>query len=249
MEQPVLVFIHGYLGAFAPKHFVWRHWRSHFREWEHKGLTVVVPALRASASLEHRSVALNKALSPYRNRKLILVGHSMGGLDAKYFALRHAADGQVCAIMTIGTPHRGSPLAKDMLHQRGVFAWLTRLIDRGALKDLHQPPEWIHETALPSNIIRYGVTGAMDIKDMPPLARGFGRRLQSLEGPNDAQVAVKSARFGTETLELEADHWQLIGWNYENPFRSQLPRIRDTRLEVKATIDRMIEQVSSKIRG
>ncbi len=40
-----------------------------------------------------------------------LVGHSMGGLVSRYFEQANASRGLVRKIVTLGTPHFGSPLA------------------------------------------------------------------------------------------------------------------------------------------
>lgn len=43
-------------------------------------------------------------------RRFILIGHSQGGLDARYLAST-LEDDRVAAIVSIGTPHRGTPIA------------------------------------------------------------------------------------------------------------------------------------------
>jgi pimeloyl-ACP methyl ester carboxylesterase len=47
-------------------------------------------------------------------RKVDLVGHSMGGLISRYFVERSGGDTQVRKIVTVATPHFGSPLANYM---------------------------------------------------------------------------------------------------------------------------------------
>lgn len=51
-------------------------------------------------------------------RDLVLVGHSMGGLIAREFAMRH--EGLVSCIVTLGTPHRGSIVGK-VLEPLGIL--------------------------------------------------------------------------------------------------------------------------------
>jgi hypothetical protein len=40
-----------------------------------------------------------------------IVGHSLGGLMARYYVQRQGGDGRVATLVTIGTPHRGTVLA------------------------------------------------------------------------------------------------------------------------------------------
>lgn len=46
--------------------------------------------------------------------RVIFVAHSMGGLVARYWTVSHSA-GEVRAIITLGTPHRGAPKALDVM--------------------------------------------------------------------------------------------------------------------------------------
>lgn len=50
-----------------------------------------------------------------REKRVILVGHSMGGLVARYWAARYDDRRWCRAIVTLGTPHRGAPNALEVL--------------------------------------------------------------------------------------------------------------------------------------
>lgn len=47
--------------------------------------------------------------------KVVLVGHSMGGLVARWYAEHEGGDADIRSLITIGTPHRGSVMAVDRL--------------------------------------------------------------------------------------------------------------------------------------
>ncbi|MFL5336103.1 MAG: lipase family alpha/beta hydrolase [Geminicoccaceae bacterium] len=83
-----------------------------------------------------RALHLARCRAKLPQRRLMLVGHSMGGLDARYAGSRLDRGRRISHVVTLGTPHRGTPLADWALRDR---LWLTRLlrfIDRGALGDL-----------------------------------------------------------------------------------------------------------------
>ncbi|GGM40495.1 hypothetical protein GCM10007977_047400 [Dactylosporangium sucinum] len=52
---------------------------------------------------------------PFRQARLVLVAHSMGGLVARWYAERLGGAEFVRAVVTIGTPHRGSANALDSI--------------------------------------------------------------------------------------------------------------------------------------
>jgi triacylglycerol esterase/lipase EstA (alpha/beta hydrolase family) len=68
---------------------------------------------------------------------LILVGHSMGGLVSRAY-LRRNGKARVAKLVTLGTPHRGSQLAKLGMGENGRqmvpgSAWLGGLNASGAV--------------------------------------------------------------------------------------------------------------------
>src|SRR5438105_4166601 len=63
--------------------------------------------------------------------RILVVGHSMGGLDARYMISCLGMADRVVALLTVTTPHRGSPLAD----------WCVRNLDQrfGALRLMRAP--------------------------------------------------------------------------------------------------------------
>jgi triacylglycerol esterase/lipase EstA (alpha/beta hydrolase family) len=53
--------------------------------------------------------------------KVILIGYSMGGVTARYYLTKHLADHRVERLISIGSPHQGSPYAR-------VWQWKTALV-------------------------------------------------------------------------------------------------------------------------
>ncbi|XP_031640508.1 protein SERAC1 isoform X2 [Contarinia nasturtii] len=100
-------------------------------EWS---LNMLCPCEKKKSSLHDRSEELLNALSASnvgRDRPVIWVGHSMGGLVAKSIivqSLLSAENGKRAiaentrAILFLGTPHKGSPVAKLKQHVQMVFS-------------------------------------------------------------------------------------------------------------------------------
>jgi len=66
-----------------------------------------VTPVRAEQWAEH----IEDYLSDGRHRRVSLIAHSQGGLDARYLAADLDPDGRVRSVTTVGTPHYGTPVA------------------------------------------------------------------------------------------------------------------------------------------
>ena len=93
-------------------------------------IEVGIPHLPSNASIGERAVVLQKYLKQnFKDRRVNIIGHSMGGLDARFLVsiLKYPF---VSSITGIATPHRGSPLA-DWAHKQkeneGFWYWVMRL--------------------------------------------------------------------------------------------------------------------------
>ena len=70
---------------------------------------VLIVNLRAWHTIEHRAKQLKEQIeAAIPDGKMNLVGHSMGGLDARYLTSCLGFEDRVASITTIGTPNRGS---------------------------------------------------------------------------------------------------------------------------------------------
>ena len=75
------------------------------------------PRVPLTGSIDVRAQALVAAIRSFRfpdpDAPIHIIGHSMGGLDARYALHRNVAGvaARVASLSTIGTPHGGSPIA------------------------------------------------------------------------------------------------------------------------------------------
>jgi triacylglycerol lipase len=108
-DLPPVLLVHGYGCNSGYWHFMSRALRrsdiSHYTidlEPVFAGIDQFVPALHARIEEICRQTG---------QQKLIIVGHSMGGLVARAYLRDHGA-ARVARVVTLGTPHRGTGLAR-----------------------------------------------------------------------------------------------------------------------------------------
>jgi triacylglycerol lipase len=172
------------------------------------------------ASIEQRAAELAEHLTQLDCRRVNLVAHSMGGLDARYAIARLGLDRRVASLTTLGTPHRGTPLA-DVAHGllQGKLG-LGKLCDRAglrfdALADLTTARMARFNQEIPdARGVDYGcylasIKGGFD--EVNALLWPTYLYLSRL-GENDGVVPVSSQPWGEVMGQISADHWAQIGW-------------------------------------
>jgi triacylglycerol lipase len=106
--QAAVVLVHG-MGGFQKIEGIDYFWRVPAL-YRSLGATVIVPGTTTFASVEKRAGEL-KAQLDATSGPLILLAHSQGGLDARFLVTRLGYADRVIAVVTIATPHHGSPVA------------------------------------------------------------------------------------------------------------------------------------------
>jgi pimeloyl-ACP methyl ester carboxylesterase len=141
--------------------------------------------IRRCAERAHEVVAGLAARGPLE--AVDLVGYSMGGLVATELLKRLDGGHRVRSVVTLGTPHRGSPLARVALRLlRGRSASLQQMLpEADFLRDLGSCP-------LPPGTALYSVAGSNDLL-VPPRYAELPRR----SGCHNVVL-------------LGADHWGLV---------------------------------------
>jgi len=163
---------------------------------------------------------------------LSLIAHSMGGLDARYLITQLGLHEHVHSLVTVSTPHRGTPIAEVVLDQPDLVRdWLADLADyigSRALEDSPSDaltavseltPEYMATTFNPSvpdhSSVQYwsyaGQAGKGTDVPLDPFFYVLNAITYKREGVNDGYVSVDSAKWGTFLGTIDADHARQIG--------------------------------------
>jgi len=111
--QHAVVLAHGLFGfdelSLGDKRV--EYWRGIPRALRKMGVEVAVPRFGTIASVESRAAQLAEVIRTMPGKKVNVIGHSMGGVDARVAIARFGAGERVASLTTIASPHRGTPLA------------------------------------------------------------------------------------------------------------------------------------------
>ena len=160
----------------------------------------------------------NLARQRRADERVVVIAHSMGGLDARYMISRLAMSQRVSALVTISTPHRGNACAdfvlKNVGMRLGALAAARRLnLDIGAMEDLTTPSCERFNLSVPDapGVRYFSITASRPLHRVPIFSMPSWQLVNAVEGENDGLVSVKSARWGTHLETWPLDHWQQIG--------------------------------------
>ncbi len=221
------MLVHGMLGLTQV--FVQRlRWVDYFNQipgWlRASGNEVHLVEVPGLASVARRANVLMEQLGrAVGTRPVHLIAHSMGGLDARHMITHLDMATRVLSLTTIGTPHRGSPVADWAVAQArrtGVFRLLELSpVDQQAFLDLCTQPCAAFNLATPDAAgVRYFSIAGDAARDHTLLPLRLCHDLvREREGANDGLVSVASAGWGERCAEWAADHVQQIGWHCEGP--------------------------------
>ena len=207
---------------------------------EAHGFTVSHPNQSFSGSVDLRAQQLrdrvNTVISTTGSPKVHIIGHSMGGLDARHMIVDHGMAERVATLTTIGTPHHGSPVADHIKNKPGGKLLLKVLsqvlnLDIDGLDDLTtdvcEAFNRRAEDAEARNPVKYQTYSAFEnVTDIvAPLVPGWVK-ISSIDGANDGLVSVRSQQWAKELIASDgtrnqiaqhqfpfgADHLNEVGW-------------------------------------
>jgi len=196
------------------------YWKGIRAALEKDGCRVVVPRVPAVGSIAERAAALARALSEVEAKRVNVLAHSMGGLDARYAVARLGQGRRVAALVTVGTPHRGSPLADlstDLARRLGLERVLGLAgVSLDAFHDLATERMARFNAEVPDarGVAYASVVGVVHrTRRTHPLLVPSYLWMRRGFGPSDGVVPASSQRWGEVIAEVEADHWAQTGWS------------------------------------
>jgi len=198
------------------------------------GCRVIAAEVPALGTIEARAKALARIVrnaSP--DEPVHVIAHSMGGLDARHMITHLGMHERVTTLVTLGTPHRGSPVAdrvseyarssrlRDLLH-------LSKLRNT-ALHDLRTAvcARWNERTPDAPGVRYYSIAGVKPRDQMIYGLKFTHDVVAPVEGPNDGLVSESSAAWGETWPHWDCDHVNLVGWT--GPRTRALGYARDVR--------------------
>jgi len=173
--------------------------------------------LPGAASVPERAKILAEKIEALGHARVDIIAHSLGGLDARYALAHCGLAPRVRSLVTIGTPHHGTPLAD--LATEGPLGLARRAV--AALGMPLAALDWLTPEALErfnrevTNVrgVRYAcVVGGIHDGAVPLAIAAAHAYLRRAAGANDGLVPVASQYWGETLAEIDADHFAQIGW-------------------------------------
>ena len=214
-----VVLVHGLFGfdRFGVPGARLHYFRGIVRHLEALGCHAHAVRVPAVASVPERAKILVDKIAALPHDRVDIIAHSLGGLDARYALARLGLAARVRSLVTVGTPHRGTPLAdlatdgplslpRKALAALGMPLHALDWLSTGAL-------ERFNKEVLDVPGVRYGcVVGGIRRTDVALALAPVHAYLRRLAGPNDGLVPISSQFWGVTLAEIEADHFAQVGW-------------------------------------
>jgi triacylglycerol lipase len=216
-----LVLVHGLLGFDRLEMAGWL-FADYFpgipKTLRDAGNRVLTARLSPTAGIAERAEQLKTLIdreSPHE--PVHILGHSMGGLDARYMISRLGMAQRVHSLTTLGTPHRGSAIADWGVRRfRSLACPLFDFVGLSyqAFLDLTVARCRRFNADVPDApaVRYYSVAGRVRPERMAWHWQFPSRLLNRLEGENDGVVSTSSARWGEELEVWDGDHMSLVNW-------------------------------------
>jgi triacylglycerol lipase len=222
-SRPLIILHHGLLGGgMGLGRLQWSSFRGLGRSLAAGGYPNFVTAVHPTAGIAERAIQLKKWIltntpaSP--QNKMILVTHSMGGLDARHMITHLGMADFVQTLVTVSCPHRGSAYADWVFEHlgkrlRGIQLVMQMGLNLAAIPDLTTEAcaKFNKKTPDVPGIKYFSISAARPRIEMPAFAMISHAIVEKSQGPNDGLVAVQSAEWGKHLATWRADHWQTVG--------------------------------------
>jgi triacylglycerol lipase len=188
-----------------------------------RGHPLILSRVHPTAGVETRARQLKEVILRQLDilgrpqEPVLLIAHSMGGLDARYMIARLGMADRVRALLTVTAPHRGTPYAdwcvRHIGRRLGGFQLLNFLRwDMQAAIDLTTESCRRFNEQVPDHPdVRYfSVSAARPWHRVPAFALHAYKIVYDAEGDNDCLISVRSSTWGEHLGVWPADHFHTI---------------------------------------
>ena len=188
-----------------------------------RGNPLILSRVHPTGSIAKRAEQLKRTILDQlqqlgmENQRVVILGHSMGGLDARYMIHQLGMADRVAALLTVTTPHRGSPYAdwamKHLGQRLGGLAVMEFLgLDVQGIADLTTDAcaEFNQRITDVPGVRYFSVSCARPWNLITPLLLPAYQVIHEAEGDNDGLVSLASAQWGQHLETWPADHLHSI---------------------------------------
>ncbi len=206
---------HGNLGVGPLRHGYFYGIERALANAGHPTLVTAVAPLGPVAARAERLASQVRDFAAETGEKPLIVGHSMGGLDARYALSKLNLAEHAAGLVTVATPHHGSPAA-DWIDKRlrlgpiDPIAGIKRLLgfDLTACGDLttNCAATFNRETPDASGFPYFSITTGRPRPEIFLGLRFTHDLIEPHEGLNDGLVSRISGRWGEELAHWPVDH-------------------------------------------
>jgi pimeloyl-ACP methyl ester carboxylesterase len=137
-----------------------------------------------------------RAVDLEEDDRLLLLGHSKGGVDILHFLVNHPElANRVDAVVSVAGAINGSPIANRMA--KHYARWFSdfdvdscQAGDGGAIESLQRPvrQQWLATHPLPPDPPRFSVVGFTEMRNTAHALRPFAKNLARIDPRNDGQL-------------------------------------------------------------
>jgi triacylglycerol lipase len=217
------------------------------------GNPLIISRVHPTAGIATRAIQLKQTIlqqleiQKLADQRVLIIAHSLGGLDARYMIKKLGMESRIAALLTITTPHRGSPYADwcvTNLGQRlGGFKLMKMLnLDMQAISDLTLAScERFNDEITDSKHVQYfSISCAKPRKLMPPWAYHSHKVVADVQGENDGLVAVNSSTWANHLGTWPIDHWHAINKRFSMEIKN---RVGDVSPMYLKAVDQVLRKI------
>lgn len=178
--QPPVLFVHG----FYVNAGFWLHYKRYFRRQGYASvysMNLDPPFCDIDSFAEQLAARIAEVETHSGWGKVILVAQSMGGLVCRAYIDRHG-DGKVDRLITLGTPHRGTVMARmlggpNLRQMRPDSHWLEALNGRQALLRLSNHVSVHDNVIVPQDNARFPGSEEVEYRELGHVSMAFSREM------------------------------------------------------------------------